>query len=71
MTQMNLGNALWKLGERESETARMMEAVAAWDACLEVTASVWLPDWVRIVKIQRDEAQTELRRRSCHPRDVA
>ena len=30
MTQNNLGNALWTLGERESGTARLEEAVAAY-----------------------------------------
>jgi hypothetical protein len=29
MTQMNLGNALARLGERENWTARLEEAVAA------------------------------------------
>ena len=35
MTQMNLGNALAMLGERESGTARLEEAVAAYRAALE------------------------------------
>ena len=35
MTQNNLGNALWTLGERESGTARLEEAVAAYRAALE------------------------------------
>jgi hypothetical protein len=35
MTQMNLGNALLTLGERESGTARLGEAVAAYRAALE------------------------------------
>jgi hypothetical protein len=34
-TQNNLGNALWRLGERESGTARLEEAVAAYRAALE------------------------------------
>jgi Tetratricopeptide repeat len=34
-TQNNLGNALWTLGERESGTARVEEAVAAYRAALE------------------------------------
>jgi hypothetical protein len=38
MTQNNLGNALGTLGERESGTARLEEAVAAYrDALKEVT----------------------------------
>ena len=35
MTQNNLGLALWRLGERESGTARLEEAVAAYRAALE------------------------------------
>jgi Dioxygenase len=35
MTENNLGTALWKLGERESGTARLEEAVAAFRAALE------------------------------------
>ncbi len=35
MTQNNLGNALRTLGERESGTARLEEAVAAYRAALE------------------------------------
>ena len=38
MTQNNLGNALWRLGERESGTARLEEAVAAYrEALKEIT----------------------------------
>ncbi|MBV8397398.1 MAG: hypothetical protein JOZ17_01505 [Acetobacteraceae bacterium] len=64
MTQMNLGNALAMLGGRERGTARLEEAVAAWDACLAVTTSVWPAEWIRVVASRRDEAQTEIRRRS-------
>ena len=35
MTQNNLGNALWTLGERESGTARLEEAVAAYREALK------------------------------------
>ena len=35
MTQTNLGTALWRLGERESGTARLEQAVAAYRAALE------------------------------------
>ena len=35
MTQNNLGNALYTLGERESGTTRLEEAVAAYRAALE------------------------------------
>ena len=36
MTHNNLGNVLHSLGERESGTARLEEAVAAYRAALEV-----------------------------------
>jgi Tetratricopeptide repeat len=36
MTQHNLGNALATLGERESGTARLEEAVAAYEAAVSV-----------------------------------
>jgi hypothetical protein len=35
MTQNNLGNALASLGERESETERLKEAITAYRAALE------------------------------------
>jgi hypothetical protein len=40
-TQNSLGNALSSLGERESGTARLEQAVAAWKACLTVATSAW------------------------------
>jgi tetratricopeptide (TPR) repeat protein len=67
MTQNNLGNTLRVLGERESGTARqeaLEAAVAAWEACLTVTASAWPPEWVQFVKTRRDETQAEIGRRS-------
>ena len=46
MTQNNLGNALWTLGERESGTARLEEAVAAYrDALKEWTRERVPLDW--------------------------
>ena len=46
MTQNNLGNALWTLGERESGTARLEEAVAAYRAALEERTRERVPlDW--------------------------
>ena len=64
MTQNNLGNALWTLGQRGSGTARLEEAVAAWDACLIVTASVWPSEWVQDVRDRRDETLSEIKQRS-------
>jgi hypothetical protein len=61
---MNLGAALATLGDRESGTARLEEAVAAFRACLAVTTPVWPPEWVRLVEIRRDETLAEIARRS-------
>jgi hypothetical protein len=36
MTQMNLGNALQTLGVRESGTARLEEAMAAYNGAMEI-----------------------------------
>ena len=45
-TQNNLGNALLRLGERESGTARLEEAVAAYRAALEEWTRARVPlDW--------------------------
>jgi hypothetical protein len=42
----NLGNALWRLGERESGTARLEEAVAAYRAALGERTRERVPlDW--------------------------
>ena len=56
LAQANLGTALVRLGERESSTARLQEAVAAFDACLTVTS-------VQKVRSHRDETQAEITRR--------
>ena len=64
MTQTFLGGALSTLGERESGTARLEQAVAAWDACLTVTTSVWPSEWIQDMRALRDEAQSEIKRRS-------
>ena len=48
MTQRNLGNALWALGERESGTTRLEEAVAAYRAALEENTRARVPlEWAR------------------------
>ncbi len=61
---MNLGNALSALGGRESGTARLEEAVKAWDTCLTIAASAWPAEWVQWLRTRRDETQTEIARRS-------
>src|SRR5271169_1192808 len=46
MTQNNLGDALWRLGERESGTARLEEAVAVYRAAPEERTRERVPlDW--------------------------
>ena len=62
-TQNNLGNALRALGERESGTARLEEAAAAFDACLAVTETAWPEEWVHRVRSHRDETRAEVIRR--------
>jgi hypothetical protein len=64
MTHNNLGNAFWALGQRESGTARLKAAVAAWDGCLPVIESAWPPQWVQSVRFRRDAAQAEIGQRS-------
>jgi tetratricopeptide (TPR) repeat protein len=63
-TQSNLGNALKALGDRESGTARLKEAVAAWELCLTVVESALPPEWVQEVRQSRDEAEAEIKRRA-------
>jgi hypothetical protein len=62
--QMNLGATLAKLGEREGGTARLQEAIAAFNACLEVSASVWPGERVQDVRSRRDAASAEIARRA-------
>jgi hypothetical protein len=71
-TQNNLGAALWALGERESGTARLKEAVAAFRAAREewtrdrltVTASTWQPEWVDDVRARANETRAEIKLRT-------
>jgi tetratricopeptide (TPR) repeat protein len=62
-TQTNLGLALATLGARESGTAHLTAAVAAWEACLTVTASNWPQAWVQQVRSHIDQARAESARR--------
>jgi hypothetical protein len=64
-TQMNLGNALWRLGQRESGTARLEEAMTLYDACPipMIVGSLWPSDWVHRVRTRRDEMLMEIERR--------
>ena len=63
-TQNNLGNALRMLGERESGTARLEEAVEIWEIVLTVVASIWPPEWVEELYSAQNEIQAEIARRS-------
>jgi hypothetical protein len=48
LTQNNLGTVLFRLGERESGTARLEEAVGAYRAALEERTPERVPlDWAR------------------------
>ena len=59
MTQSNLGTALCTLGERESGTARLEEAVAAYRAALEERTRDRVPlDWARTQNILGNALQT-------------
>ena len=57
-TQNNLGIALWSLGERESGTARLEEAVAAYRAALEERTRERVPlDWADDAEQPRHRAR--------------
>jgi hypothetical protein len=66
MTQNNLGNALWTLGERESDTTRLEEAVAAYRAALEERTRERVPrQWAQTqdtLKVVLDLLETRSRR---------
>jgi hypothetical protein len=46
----------------EQRTARLEEAVAAWEACLTVIKSIWPPEWVQFVQTRFDKTQAEIGR---------
>ena len=54
MTQNNLGSALRALGERESGTARLEEAVAAYDAALAVFVAAGADHYIEVCRRNRD-----------------
>jgi hypothetical protein len=60
---MSLGVVLSALGERETGTARLVEAVTAWDLCLTVGDSGWPQERAGAVRSARDQAQAEIARR--------
>jgi hypothetical protein len=62
-TQMSLGVVLSVLGERETGTARLSEAVTAWNLCLTVGDSGWPQERAGLVRTARDQAQAEIARR--------
>ena len=60
ITQSSLGEALESLAERESSTALLQDAVAAWEACLTVTATTWPEPWVQEVRSHIERAQSQI-----------
>jgi hypothetical protein len=63
MTQNNLGSALETLGERESGTARLEEAVSAYDAALEVFVPAAADYYMNVCRNNRARAQALLAER--------
>ena len=62
MTQNNLGNALESLGERESGTARLEEAVAAYRDALKEYTRERVPYYRDLTQKNLDEAKAALLR---------
>jgi len=56
-----LGIALEGLGERESGTAHLTEAIAAWEACLTVATTTWPEASVQDVRSQQARAENARR----------
>jgi hypothetical protein len=61
--QMSLGIVLSVLGEGETGTARLSEAVTALDPCLTVGDSGWPKERAGVVRSGRDQTQAEIARR--------
>jgi hypothetical protein len=51
------------LGQRESGTARLEEAVRAFDACLTEALSAWPSEWVEDTQARREAVLNEIDRR--------
>ncbi len=62
-TQNNLGLALWMLGKREAGTARLEEAVTAYDAALAVLVSASAHHDAQDCRANRDDTLTLLAQR--------
>ena len=60
MAQITLGDALRTLGERESNTARLEEAVGAYDAALTILVPAQADYYVGICRFNRDKALAQL-----------
>ena len=60
MTQMNLGNALLRLGERESGTGRLEEAAAAYREALKEWTKEAAPYWRQIAQKNLDRVNATL-----------
>lgn len=59
-TQTNLGNALSTLGERESGSTRLEEAVAACRAALASFIAAGANHYINVCRNNRDRARTAL-----------
>ena len=68
MTQTSLGDALAKLGERESGTARLEEAVAASRAALEEDTRDRVPFGWAMTQLNLGDALAKLGEREVGPR---
>src|SRR5512132_729632 len=66
-TQNNLGNALKTLGERESGTQRLEEAIEAYEGALEVFAAAQASYYVSVVRDNLERASLMLAKRRGSP----
>jgi hypothetical protein len=60
--QDNLGKTLWALKGPESGSARLEEAIMAWESRLTVATTVWPQERVQKVRSRISEARAEIAR---------
>ena len=68
--QMDLGDALLALGEREKGTQHLQEALEAWDLCLPVMETSAPEEKAQLVRSSREKAKAEIGRRTSSPATV-
>jgi hypothetical protein len=66
MAQTNLGNVLVVLGYREGGTAQLEQAVAIYDAALDVLNAAGAEHYVELCSANRDRAVTLIAERRSH-----